>query len=79
MISVKLKLDVLLAHPFIKSFIAYSIFRAFYGAGILLITWLFLENTDSPLWVSGVFLILSMIISRAIFRHIKKLRNTEDI
>ncbi len=64
----------LLEHPLFKSFIAYSIFRAFYGAAILLFTWFFATETDAPLWASIVFLLCSMVFSRILFRYIKKRR-----
>ena len=66
------------SNKLIQSFIAYSIFRAFYGAGILLVTWLFATKTEAPLWVSIVFLLCSMIFSRVLFRYIKKRRDGAD-
>jgi hypothetical protein len=74
------RLDELLQNNFVKSFIFYSIFRAFYGAGILLFTWLFASNTDYPIWVSLIFLVLSMIFSRVLLKNIKKQKdkNTEE-
>ncbi len=69
----------LLEHPLFKSFVAYSIFRAFYGAAILIFTWFFATETDAPLWVSIAFLLCSMIFSRVLFRYIKKRRDTNQV
>ncbi|MAS80693.1 MAG: hypothetical protein CMA28_04070 [Euryarchaeota archaeon] len=54
-----------------RSFLIFSIFRAIYGAGIVVITYFLATSGDSPLWISGLFLISSMVISRVIFRWIK--------
>ena len=56
-------------HPLMKSFIAYSIFRAFYGAGILVVTYFVDRETAVPWWA---FLAFSMVFSRALFRWIKR-------
>ena len=69
------KLERLLENPLFKSFLFYSIFRAFYGTGILLVTWLFATNTEYPLWVSIAFLLFSMVFSRVL---LKKLKNKAD-
>ena len=61
-----------LANPLVKSFIAYSIFRAFYGMGILIVTYFIATSENNPWWYSLVFLIFSMIFSRILFRWIKK-------
>jgi len=72
------RLERLLENPLFKSFLFYSIFRAFYGTAILLVTWLFSAKTDSPLWVSVVFLLFSMVFSRVLLKKIKK-RNSRDL
>ena len=64
-------LSDLLDHPLMKSFIAYSIFRAFYGAGILVATYFIDRETSVPWWL---FLAFSMVFSRVLFRYIKKSR-----
>ena len=51
-----------------KSFIAYSIFRAFYGAGILVVTYFVDRETAVPWWL---FLAFSMVFSRLLLRGIK--------
>jgi len=71
------RLEKLLENPLFKSFLFYSIFRAFYGAAILLITWLFATNTDSPLWVSVVFLLFSMVFSRILLKKLKNKASNE--
>ena len=55
-------------HPVMKSFIAYSIFRAFYGAGILVATYFVDRETAIPWWA---FLAFSLAFSRMLFRWIK--------
>ena len=64
----------LLDHPLMKSFIAYSIFRAFYGAGILVVTYFVDRETAVPWWL---FLAFSMVFSRVLFRWMKR-RRTEE-
>ncbi len=68
------KLQKFFSNTIVKSFIAYSIFRAFYGAGILIVTWLLATETEGPWWYSIVFLAFSMVFSRVLFRYIKKRR-----
>ncbi len=63
-----------LDHPLVKSFIAYSIFRAFYGTGILVVTYFLATNESSPWWYSLLFLAFSMVFSRLLFRWIKRRR-----
>ena len=60
-----------LAHPIVKSLIAFSIFRAFYGAGILVVTFFVDRETAVPWWA---FLAFSMVFSRVLFRWIKRRR-----
>ena len=64
-----------LGNKLVKSFIAYSIFRAFYGFGILIVTYFIDKNTAIPWWL---FLLFSMIFSRILFKQIKK-RKQENI
>ena len=58
-----------LENKLVKSFIAYSIFRAFYGFGILIVTYFIDKNTIIPWWL---FLLFSMMFSRILFKQIKK-------
>ena len=67
-------LSDLLDHPLMKSFIAYSIFRAFYGAGILVVTYFVDRETAVPWWL---FLAFSMVFSRVLFKWIKSRRPQE--
>ncbi|MBH33003.1 MAG: hypothetical protein CMB75_01200 [Euryarchaeota archaeon] len=62
----------ILANPLFRGFLIFSIFRAFYGAAILGITWFLATNGETPWWTSILFLLFSMILSRIIFRLIKK-------
>ena len=59
---------MVMEHPLMKSFIAYSIFRAFYGVGILVATYFVDRETTVPWWA---FLAFSMVFSRVLFRWIK--------
>ena len=67
-------LSDLLDHPLMKSFIAYSIFRAVYGAGILVATYFIDREASVPWWL---FLAFSMVFSRVLFRYIKRRRAEE--
>ena len=62
----------LLENRLFRSFLIFSIFRAIYGAGIVIITYFLATSDEAPIWVSVAFLLLSMVISRVIFRAIKK-------
>ena len=62
----------LLENRLFRSFLIFSIFRAFYGAGIVIITYFLVTSGEAPVWVSVAFLLSSMVISRVIFRAIKK-------
>ena len=64
-------LSDLIEHPLMKSFIAFSIFRAFYGAGILVVTYFVDRETSVPWWA---FLAFSMVFSRVLFRWIQRRR-----
>ena len=62
----------ILENQLFRSFLIFSIFRAIYGAGIVVITYFLATSDETPIWVSMVFLLSSMVISRVIFRAIKK-------
>ncbi|RJV01867.1 MAG: hypothetical protein DWC06_00530 [Candidatus Poseidoniales archaeon] len=68
------KLEKLMSNKLVKSFIIFSIFRAFYGTGILIVTWLLATETDGPWWYSLIFLAFSMVFSRVLFKWIKSLK-----
>jgi len=63
------RLSDVMDHPLMKSFIAYSIFRAFYGAGILVAAYFVDRETAVPWWA---FLAFSMVFSRVLFRWLKR-------
>ena len=65
-------LSRLLENRMLRSFLIFSIFRAIYGAGIVIITYFLATSDEAPIWVSMAFLLSSMVISRVIFRAIKK-------
>ena len=62
----------ILTNPLFRGFLIFSIFRAFYGAAILGITWFLATNDETPWWTSILFLLFSMTLSRIIFRLIKR-------
>ena len=66
------RMSWLLENQLFRSFLIFSIFRAVYGAGILTITYFLATSDEAPIWVSLAFLLSSMVISRLIFRAIKK-------
>ena len=55
-----------------RAFLIFSAFRAIYGAGILVVTYFLATSEEAPVWTSVAFLLTSMVISRVIFRSIKK-------
>jgi len=69
--SRNLKARILESRAF-RAFLVFSAFRAVYGAGILVVTYLLATSEDTPVWASVVFLLISMVFSRVIFRVIKK-------
>ena len=68
------KIQSFLDNKLVKSFVAFSIFRAFYGFGILIVTYFIDRETSIPWWL---FLVFSMIFSRVLLKQIKK-RNKLD-
>ena len=66
------RMSWLLENQLFRSFLIFSIFRAIYGAGIVIITYFLATSDEASIWVSVVFLLSSMVISRVIFRAIKK-------
>ncbi|MFB1005968.1 MAG: hypothetical protein QMC59_05735 [Candidatus Poseidoniaceae archaeon] len=59
-------------NPLFRSFLLFSLFRAVYGAGILVVTWFLASETEAPLWTSILFFLCSMVFSRVLFRFLKK-------
>jgi len=72
------KIQRLLSSNVFKSFLLFAIFRAFYGAGILIVTWFLATESEGPWWLSIIFLACSMVFSRVLFRWIKKSRKNSD-
>ena len=64
-----------LENKLVKSFVAFSIFRAFYGFGILIVTYFIDRGTSIPWWL---FLGFSMIFSRVLFKQIKKRKKLDN-
>ena len=69
------KIQSFLDKKLVKSFIAFSIFRAFYGFGILIVTYFIDRETSIPWWL---FLVFSMIFSRVLFKQIKKRKKLDN-
>lgn len=55
-----------------RAFLVFSAFRAVYGAGILVVTYLLATSEEASVWISVAFLLTSMVASRVIFRYIKR-------
>ena len=55
-----------------RAFLVFSAFRAVYGAGILAVTYVLATSGEAPLWASVAFLLTSMVVSRVIFRAMKR-------
>ncbi|MDP6213112.1 MAG: hypothetical protein QGF32_06145 [Candidatus Thalassarchaeaceae archaeon] len=55
-----------------RAFLVFSAFRAVYGAGILVVTYLLATSEEAPVWISVAFLLTSMVVSRVIFKSIKR-------
>ena len=62
----------ILENQLFRAFLIFSICRAIYGAGIVIITYFLATSDETPILVSMAFLLSSMVISRVIFRAIKK-------
>lgn len=70
-------IERMLQHPLFRSFLWFALFRAFYGAGILAVTWFLASEAEAPLWVSVLFLLCSMVFSRLLFKGIKRLSSKQ--
>jgi hypothetical protein len=66
-------------NPLFRSILIFSVFRAVYGMGILVVTWFLATSDDTPFWVSILFLLFSMVFSRILFKFIKKRWEKEDV
>ena len=72
------KFQQLRANSLFRSFIVFSIFRAFYGVGILAVTYFLSTSAEAPWPVSLGFLLCSMVFSRWLFKQIKGRKNSID-
>jgi hypothetical protein len=64
-------LSSLWTNPILRGVVLFSIFRAVYGAGILMFTYFMATSETTPWWFSLVFLAGSMVFSRWLFRRLK--------
>ena len=69
----------MMKNPLFRSILIFSVFRAVYGMGILVVTWFLATSDDTPFWVSILFLLFSMVFSRILFKFIKKRWEKEDV
>ena len=53
------------ANPVVRGMLLFSAFRAVYGMGILVVTWLLATSGEAPWWTSLLFLAFSMAFSMA--------------
>ena len=60
---------------FIKTVIAFSIFRAIYGVLILFFAYRITVQTENNIFLASLFFIFSMFLSRQIFKKIKNRLN----
>ena len=61
----------LIEHKFFKTFILFSIFRAIYGAAVLIISYFLTTSYEDGLLFTILFLIFSFLFSRLIFKKLK--------
>ena len=61
----------LLDNPVVRGLVVFSAFRAVYGVGILVVTYVLATSGTAPWWTSLVFLGCSMVFSRWLFRRLK--------
>ena len=59
------------SNPVVRGMLLFSAFRAVYGMGILVVTWLLATSGEAPWWTSILFLAFSMVFSRVLLRGIK--------
>jgi len=59
------------SNPVVRGMLVFSVFRAVYGMGILVVTWLLATSGEAPWWTSILFLAFSMVFSRVLLRGIK--------
>jgi len=61
-----------MAKPWFRGLMIFSAFRAVYGTGILVATYVLATSDATPWWTSILFLGASMLFSRWLFRRIKE-------
>ncbi|MDP6235497.1 MAG: hypothetical protein QF364_06615 [Candidatus Poseidoniaceae archaeon] len=71
------RLSQLKTNPLVRGFILFSIFRAFYGIGILAVTYFLSTSAQAPWPVSVGFLLCSMVFSRWLFKKIKNFKKQD--
>ena len=69
----------LVSNPLFRSVLVFSLFRAVYGFGILIVTWFLASEAEAPLWVSIGFLLCSMVFSRLLFRFLKRMGDKQEL
>lgn len=66
------RLNRLMDKPWFRGLMIFSAFRAVYGTGILVATYVLATSDATPWWTSILFLVASMLFSRWLFRRIKE-------
>ena len=54
-----------------RSFVIFSIFRFFYGFFVLFVSYFFTTEYESGIYYTILFLLISVIFSRIIFKKVK--------
>lgn len=60
-----------MANPVVRGMVMFSLFRAVYGMGILIVTYVLASGDGMPSWAPWAFLLASMIVSRRLFAWMK--------
>ena len=66
-----LKLKNILDNKLFKTFVVFSVFRAIYGAAVLFISYFLSTSYDDGILFTLLFLVISFIFSRYMFKKLK--------
>jgi len=58
--------------PVVRAVLMFSLFRAVYGMGIVVVTYVLATGESVPAWTPWAFLAASMVFSRILFRWMKR-------
>ena len=65
------KIKKIIEHKLFKTFILFSMFRAIYGAIVLIVSYYLTTSYEDGLMFTILFLIISIVLSRIVFKRIK--------